>query len=75
MTKEEIQNKINQNLNILQQHDYSARPVAFEVAKLFKAAHPEVETPALDKYIENEIEADKLRAEISELRKQLDDAE
>ena len=63
MTKDEIQDKINQDLNILEQHDYCARPVAFEVARLFKAQHPEIEN-----------EADALRAEIRELREKLDNA-
>ena len=72
MTKDEIQDKINQDLNILEQHDYTARPVAFEVARLFKAQHPEIETPVLDKYLEIENEADALRAEIRELREQLE---
>lgn len=74
MTKEEIQDKINQDLNILEQHDYCARPVAFEVARLFKVQHPEIKTPVLDKYLEIENEADALRAEIRELRERLNNA-
>ena len=75
MTRDEIQNKINQNMNVLEQRDYSARIVAFETARLLKRLHPELETPALDKYLANEAAAEVCRAEIRQLREQLENAE
>lgn len=71
MTKNEIMNEINICRNILQQHDYTARKVAFEVAKKFKEANPSVEMPVLDKYLANEEKAELLRNKIDELEAQL----
>lgn len=75
MTRDEIQNKINQNMNVLGQRDYSARIVAFETARLLKQLHPELEMPALGKYLVNEAAAEVCRAEIRQLREQLENAE
>lgn len=71
MTRDEIQNEINVCRNVLQQHDYTARKVAFEVAKKFKELHPDVAMPELDKYLDGEAEAEILRARIDELEEQL----
>lgn len=72
MTRDEIQNEINICRNVLQQRDYTARKVAFEVAKKFKELHPDVIMPELDKYIHGEAEAETLRARIGELEAQLE---
>lgn len=72
MTRDEIQNEINICRNVLQQRDYTARKVAFEVAKKFKELHPDVIMPELDKYLQGEAEAETLRARIGELEAQLE---
>lgn len=71
MTRDEIQNEINICRNVLQQHDYTARKVAFEVAKKFKELHPDVEMPVLEKYLATESKAEILRARIDELEELL----
>lgn len=71
MTRDEIQNEINVCRNVLQQLDYTARKVAFEVAKKFKELHPDVAMPEFDKYIEGEMNAEILRARIDELEEEL----
>ena len=72
MTRDEIENEINQCRNILEQHDYIARKVAFEVAKKFKEAFPDVEMPVFDKYKEIEEKASLLRERIENLQKELE---
>lgn len=71
MTRDEIQNEINICRNVLQQHDYTARKVAFEVSKKFKELHPDVEMPVLEKYLATESKAEILRARIDELEELL----
>lgn len=71
MTRDEIQNEINICRNVLQQHDYTARKVAFEVSKKFKELHPDVEMPMLEKYLATESKAEILRARIDELEELL----
>lgn len=71
MTRDEIQNEINVCRNVLQQRDYTARKVAFEVAKKFKELHADVSMPEFDKYIEGEMNAEILRARIDELEELL----
>lgn len=72
MNRNEIIARINACNNELQQRDYTARKVAFEVAKKFKELHPEVNMPILDKYLAGELIADERRKEIDELQKQLE---
>lgn len=78
MTKDEIINKINQCENILQQHDYAARKVAFEnaakIKELADALNIEIEQPVYEEYKEIETEANGLRLEINDLREQLKNA-
>lgn len=74
MTKDEIINEINICENILQQHDYTARKVAYEVAEKLKELHPDLSMPVYEKYKDMEEEAKQLRARISELRELLDNA-
>lgn len=74
MTKDEIINEINICENILQQHDYTARKVAYEVAEKLKELHPDLSMPVYEKYKDMEEEAKRLRARISELRELLDNA-
>lgn len=71
--KSELIARMNGLQNLLEQKDYSARKVAFEVARLYKESHPEAITPALDKYIEGEKLADEWRDEITEIRKKLEE--
>lgn len=75
MTKEEIEGQIRADLNVLEQHDYTGRRIAWEFARLFKQAHPEIPTPIFDQYIENEEKAELLRQEIRELREKLENGE
>ena len=70
--KSELIARMNGLQNLLEQKDYSARKVAFEVARLYKQAHPDLVTPALDEYIDGENLADQWRAEIDEIRRQLE---
>ena len=73
MNRNEILARINACNNELQQRDYTARKVAFEVAKKFKELHPEVNMPILDKYLAGELIADERRKEIDALQKQLEE--
>jgi len=73
MNRNEIIARINACNNELQQRDYTARKVAFEVAKKFKELHPEVDMPILDKYLAGELIADERRKEIDALQKQLEE--
>lgn len=73
MNRNEIIARINACNNELQQRDYTARKVAFEVAKKFKELHPEVNMPILDKYLAGELIADERRKEIDALQKQLEE--
>lgn len=54
-------------LNLLTQKDYAARKVAFEVASVIKAMHPEANMPEFDKYIAMEEQAQQFRARIDEI--------
>lgn len=74
MTKNEILNEINICNNILEQHDYAARKVAFECAEKLKELHPDLEMPVYEKYKDMEAEAKQLRLRIDELRELLDNA-
>lgn len=74
MTRDEVQNKINICENVLQQYDYAARKVAFEVAKKLKELHPDLDMPIYEQYKEVEAEANNIRAQINELREQLNNA-
>jgi hypothetical protein len=65
---EEIQSEINAYQNLLEQKDYTARKVAFEVAKLFKAQFPNTEMPEYEKYLDGEIKAETFRENISNLK-------
>lgn len=67
ITEKERQEEIAALKNLLQQNDYAARQVAFEVARIIKKVHPEEPMPALEKYIEMENKADQFRARINEL--------
>lgn len=67
ITEKERQEEIAALKNLLQQNDYAARQVAFEVARIIKKIHPEEPMPVLEKYIEMENKADQFRARINEL--------
>lgn len=67
MTKEEIESEILGLKGLIAQNDYIARKVAFEVAKIVKELHPEIDMPELDKYISLETKAQEMRDRIGEL--------
>lgn len=79
MTRDEIQGEINQCENILIQHDYAGRKVAFENARkieeLAQKLGVEIEQPVYNKYKAMEEEADQLRLRIDELREMTPDDE
>jgi len=79
MTRDEIINKINQCDNILHQYDYISRKLAFENAKLVNLLAQKldikIEQPVYNQYIDIETEANGLRLEINDLRKQLENAD
>ncbi|MBQ8465283.1 MAG: hypothetical protein IJ545_04660 [Alphaproteobacteria bacterium] len=75
MTKDEIINEINICENVLQQHDYMARKVAFEVAEKLKELNPSLSMPVYEQYKDMEQEAKALRLRIKELKQQLENAE
>lgn len=75
MKKSEIQSRINACYNELQQHDYTGRKVAFELAAAFKSKFPDVELPAFEQYQTQEKTAEERRAEIRELEKERENAE
>lgn len=68
---EQILNERTNELNIayarLKDHDYRGRKVAFEVAAALKELNPEISLPNYEQYLEDEVEADRLRARINEL--------
>ena len=66
ITEKERQEEIAALKNLLQQNDYAARQVAFEVARIIKKIHPEEPMPVSEKYIEMENKADQIRARINE---------
>ncbi len=68
MTRKEIEEEICALKNLLSQNDYTSRKVAFEVARIVRELHPEVEMPVLEQYIEMEDKADQFRARIEELQ-------
>ena len=79
MTRDEIQGEINQCENILIQHDYAGRKVAFENARkieeLAQKLGVEIEQPVYNKYKAMEEEADQLRLRIDELLEMTPDDE
>ena len=75
MTKSEILGRINACNNELQQKDYTARKVAFELAAAFKEKFPDVSLPAYEQYKAGEETAALRRVEINQLQEQLEEAE
>lgn len=69
--KDKIEAEINGLLNLLEQKDYAARKVVFELAGVFALQFPEVKLPMFDKYKSMEAEANDYRARIDELMKEL----
>ena len=74
-TKTEIDGRINACQQELQQYDYAARKVVFELAAKLKELNPDVELPIYEKYKNIEALAEERRAEIRELEKQMELAE
>lgn len=74
-TKTEIDGRINACQQELQQYDYAARKVVFELAAKLKELNPDVELPIYEKYKNIEAMAEERRAEIRELEKQMELAE
>lgn len=56
---------------LLQQMDYSARKVAFEVAEKLKELFPDIELPAYEQYKEEEVKAKFFRKTINTLSNQI----
>lgn len=79
MTQDQITNEINQCNNILQQHDYAGRKVAFENARVIEQIIQhlglDIAQPVYNKYKDVEAEADQLRLRIDELREMTPDDE
>ena len=74
-TKTEIDGRINACQQELQQYDYAARKVVFELAAKLKELHPNVDFPIYEKYKDIEANAEERRAEIRELEKARETAE
>lgn len=74
-TKTEIDGRINACQQELQQYDYAARKVVFELAAKLKELYPDVDLPAYDKYKNIEAVAEERRVEIRELEKERELAE
>ena len=74
-TKTEIDGRINACKQELQQYDYAARKVVFEVAAKLKELNPNVELPMYEKYKDIEANAEARRTEIRELEKERELAE
>ena len=64
MQKQCKKNELNQ---LLQQKDYMARKVAFEVAEIIKTKFPDVAMPEYEKYQAVEEQAKQFRAELNTL--------
>lgn len=79
MTRDEIQNEINQCENILLQHDYARLKMGVEAAEAVKSLAEklkvEISMPVYEKYKDMEAEAKQLRARIDELREMKPDDE
>ena len=69
MNEEEKQVEIRAYMNLLEQNDYTARKVAFEVAAKLKEKFPDLDMPVYEKYLETEELANKFRQNIEELNK------
>lgn len=69
-TKTEIDGRINACQQELQQYDYAARKVVFELAAKLKELNPNIELPVYEKYKAVEANAEERRAEIRELEKE-----
>lgn len=65
--EEEKSAKRNALQNLLEQNDYTARKVAFEVAEIIKEKFPDVAMPEYDKYQAVEEQAKQFRAELNTL--------
>jgi len=78
MTKNEIEMEINARLDVLRQHDYTARKVAFEnaakIKELAEKLDVQIEQPVYEEYKKIEMEANGMRLEINDLRGQLENA-
>lgn len=74
-TKTEIDGRINACQQELQQYDYAARKVVFELAAKLKELHPDVDLPVYEKYKNIEATAEERRNEIRELEKERELAE
>lgn len=65
--QEEKDAKRNALQNLLQQNDYMARKVVFELAEIIRAQFPDVAMPEFEKYLPAEQKAREFRTEMSEL--------
>lgn len=75
MKRKEITEEINALQNLLAQHDYTGRKVAFEVAEKLKTLIPDVSLPEYEKYMANEEKATQMRTRINELQNLVPDDE
>lgn len=59
--------KYNEYNDLLKQMDYTARKVAFEVAKALKTKFPDIKLPNYEKYKEGEAKAEEFRQILNDL--------
>ena len=71
-TYNELMRIIGNGMNELEQHDYTGRKVAFEVAAVLREKFPEADLPSYDEYKQNEDRANEVRKEIAEARAALE---
>jgi hypothetical protein len=67
MNEGQKQAEINAYKNLLEQNDYIARKVAFEVAAKLKELYPDLSMPVFEHYLELEAKAESFRNRINEL--------
>lgn len=67
ITEDEKQAKKCEMLQLLAQNDYMARKVVFEVARVIKELHPDIDMPEYEKYKDKEAQAQEFREIIDSL--------
>lgn len=66
--QQERQAQIRLNKSLLEQNDYIARKVVFEIAAVLKKQFSNASMPMYEKYLKIENQANELRAEIETLQ-------